>query len=150
MDLFQKVKALDMPFTIHAGECGNVNNICDAVNVGAKRIGHGIAMRGNSAVQKVLRDARVGIEMCPISNWQTKSITNISDYPIKEFIDAGLLVTINTDNRTVSDTSITKELEYIQNLYNICDGEIMQMMKNAIEVSFANDDIKNKLCRLVK
>lgn len=150
MGLFQKVKALDMPFTIHAGECGSVSNICDAVKAGAKRIGHGIAMKGNPIVQTELREARVGIEMCPISNWQTKSITNIGDYPIKEFLNAGLLVTVNTDNRTVSDTSITKEIEYIQNLYNICDEEIVQMMKNAIEVSFANDDIKNKLCRLIK
>ena len=150
MELFRKVKALDMPFTIHAGECGNISNICDAVNVGARRVGHGIAMKGNRAVQKVLCDARVGIEMCPISNWQTKSITSISEYPIKEFIDAGLLVTVNTDNRTVSDTSITKELNYIQKLYHVCDEEILQMMRNAIEVSFANDDVKNKLYHLVK
>ena len=139
-----------MPFTIHAGECGDAGNIISAVEAGAKRVGHGIAMRGNNEIKRRLRDARIGIEMCPISNWQTKSIINIGDYPIKEFLNAGLLVTVNTDNRTVSDTSITKEIEYIQNLYNICDEEIVQMMKNAIEVSFANDDIKNKLCRLIK
>ena len=147
MELFRRVKALDMPFTIHAGECGSAKNIIDAVNIGAKRVGHGIAMRGNRELQKMVYDSRVGIEMCPISNWQTKAIENIADYPIREFLDAGLLVTINTDNRTVSNTSVTKEINYIQDMYKISDEEILLMMQNAIEVSFANEDIKSKLKR---
>lgn len=147
MELFRRVKALDMPFTIHAGECGSAKNIIDAVNIGAKRVGHGIAMRGNRELQKMVYDSRIGIEMCPISNWQTKAIENIADYPIREFLDAGLLVTINTDNRTVSNTSVTKEINYIQDMYKISDEEILLMMQNAIEVSFANEDIKSKLKR---
>lgn len=150
MDLFHEVKALGMPFTIHAGECGNANNIIDSVVAGAKRIGHGIAMRGNQTIQKMIRDSKIGIEMCPISNWQTKAVDNIADYPIKEFLEAGLLVTINTDNRTVSNTSLTKEIKYIKENYNICDEEVLQMMRNAIEVSFANDDIKHSLYHLMK
>lgn len=150
MELFSKVKSLDMPFTIHAGECGNVKNILDAVNAGAKRVGHGIAMRGDLQLQKLVRDSGIGIEMCPISNWQTKAVANMADYPIKEFLETGLLVTINTDNRTVSNTSLTKEISYIQENYNICDEEVLQMMKNAIEVSFANDDIKHRLYHLIK
>ena len=149
MELFRKVKALEMPFTIHAGECGNAKNIVDAVDVGAKRVGHGIAMKGNCEIKKKLRDAGIGVEMCPTSNLQTKAVKKVDDYPIKEFLDEGLMVTINTDNRTVSNTSLTKELTHIQSLYGIGDAEISQMMRNAVEVSFANNDVKNTLWRLI-
>lgn len=150
MELFRKVKALDMPFTIHAGECGDARNIISAVEAGAKRVGHGIAMRGNSEIKRTLRDARIGIEMCPISNLQTKAVTCVDGYPIREFLDEGLLVSINTDNRTVSNTSMTKELTHIQKVYGISDEEVLQMMKNAIEISFANDGIKNALHCLIR
>ena len=74
MKLFGQAKKLGMPFTIHAGECGNVQNILDSVEAGALRIGHGIAMRGNSEVQKMIREKGIGVEMCPISNLQTKAV----------------------------------------------------------------------------
>lgn len=145
MELFHKTRKLGMPFTIHAGECGNPQNILDSVQAGAGRIGHGIAMKGYPAIQKLVRDAHIGIEMCPISNLQTKAVKSTAEYPIREFLDAGLLVTINTDNRTVSNSSMTKELEFIQRMYRISDSEILLMMRNAVETSFADDDMKNKL-----
>lgn len=143
--LFSEAKRLGLPFTIHAGETGNVQNIVDAIEVGASRIGHGIAMRGHGNVKKLCRDRQIGIEMCPISNLQTKAVEKKEDYPIKEFLDAGLLVTVNTDNRTVSNTSLTKELAFIQREYGILDEEIEKMMRNAVEVSFAAEEVKEKL-----
>ena len=60
--------------------------------------------------------------MCPISNLQTKAVNSPSEYPIREFLNTGLKVSINTDNRTVSNTSLTKELQFIQNTYGIQGG----------------------------
>ena len=150
MELFQKTKDLGMPFTIHDGECGNAQNIVDAVSVGAGRIGHGIAMRGKPDVQKLVREADVGVEMCPISNLQTKAVNGPSEYPLREFLDSGICVTINTDNRTVSNTSMTKELEFIQKTYGICDDEILLLMRNAAESAFAKEDVKNRLKMLMR
>ena len=149
MNLFEKVRRDGMPFTIHAGECGSVKNILDSIEVGAKRIGHGIAMAGHSEVQALVKEKQIGIEMCPISNLQTKAVKEKSDYPIKEFINAGLLVTVNTDNRTVSNTTLVKELELIQKNYGITDEEVMLMMKNAIDVSFADAKCKEKLLKKI-
>ena len=92
MELFKKTKALGMPFTLHAGECGNVQNILDSVEAGAGRIGHGIAMRGHADVQKELQKKGIGIEMCPISNLQTKAVGSTKDYPMREFLNARLKV----------------------------------------------------------
>ena len=147
MELFQETKKLGMPFTLHAGECGSVQNILDSVEAGAGRIGHGIAMRGHREVQKELQRKGIGIEMCPVSNLQTKAVESTKDYPMREFLDNGLKVTVNTDNRTVSNTTLTKELAFIQKTYGITDEEIRLMMKNAVDVAFADDAVKERILK---
>lgn len=142
MELFRETKKLGMPFTLHAGECGNAQNIKDSVDAGALRIGHGIAMRGDRALQQELKEKGIGIEMCPISNLQTKAVQSEAEYPLKEFLKEGLKVSINTDNRTVSNTTLTKELKFIQEHYGVTDEEILRMMRNAAETSFAPEEVK--------
>ena len=147
MNLFQNARRIGMPFAIHAGECGSAENIKNAVDAGAARIGHGIAMRGHADLIRELAQKKIGIEMCPISNLQTKAVPVPEAYPLREFIDGKLLVTVNTDNRTVSNTTMTKELEFIQKTYNITDEEILLMMKNAADVAFTDDAVREKLYR---
>ena len=148
--LFTHVNNWGMPFTIHAGECGRAENIKEAILVGAKRVGHGIAMSHNEEIKRLCKENRIGIEMCPISNEQTKSVSDMHFYPMKEFLQEGLLVTINTDNRTVSNTSIQKEMGYVQTNLQISEEELYRMTKNAIEVSFAKEEVKEKLLRTIK
>ena len=144
-NLFAEVKRMEIPFTLHAGECGSVENIVESVEAGARRIGHGIALRGNKEAIAFCKEHEIALEMCPISNIQTKAVKRKEDYPIREFLDAGLKVTINTDNRTVSNTTIAKEMEFLQENYGITDDELRQVTENAIEASFAKDDVKQML-----
>lgn len=150
LSLFREAKKLGFPFTIHAGECQDPENIRDSVLAGAARIGHGIAMKGDEKLQRLCRERQVGIEMCPISNLQTRAVSSPEEYPLREFLDAGLLVTVNTDNRTVSKTSVTKELDFIQRQYGIADEEISLLMKNAVETAFAEDAVKERLLREIQ
>lgn len=145
MELFGEVRRLEMPFTIHAGECGSVQNILDAVQCGASRIGHGIALRGQKEAIAFCRDRQIGIEMCPLSNMQTKAVKDPAEYPIQEFLNANLLVTVNTDNRTVSQTTLEKEFAFIRERYAVTREQEVQMTKNAIEVAFASDAVKERL-----
>ncbi len=145
MELFQNARKLEMPFTIHAGECGSVQNIMDSVKAGAGRIGHGIALRGHYDLQRELATHGIGIEMCPISNLQTKAVNSTAEYPLREFLNAGLTVSVNTDNRTVSNTSLTKELQFIQKVYGIRDEEIPLLMKNAVDTAFVSEEEKERL-----
>lgn len=147
-NLFEQVKKMNLPFTIHAGECGDARNIRDAVWCGAKRIGHGIAMSGHEDIIRFCNEQRIGIEMCPISNLQTKAVFDVKKYPMKEFLSRNLLVTINTDNRTVSQTSLEKEIEFVKLYADITEDDIIKMSKNAIEVAFASDDVKHRLWKL--
>ena len=150
MELFENTRKMGMPFTLHAGECGSVQNIIDSVKAGAARIGHGIAMRGHQGLQKELAQKGIGIEMCPISNLQTKTVESTAQYPLREFLDAGLKVSINTDNRTVSDTTLTGELLFIQKYYGILDEEIPVLMKNAVDTAFAKEEVKGDLYNRIR
>lgn len=145
VNLFGEVKRMGMPFTIHAGECGDVENIRASIECGAQRIGHGIAMRGHQEVMELCRKKRIGIEMCPVSNLQTKAVKCMEEYPLREFLRQGLCVTINTDNRTVSGTTLEKEIAFVRKNYGIREKEIEQMTQNAIETAFASDEMKEKL-----
>jgi len=147
--LFEQVNRMQMPFTIHAGECGNAENIKESILCGTRRIGHGIAMRGREDVLNLCKEKRIGVEMCPISNMQTKAVSDVRDYPMREFLDKGILVTINTDNRTVSQTTLDKEIEFVKMHAQIKDEDIDKMSQNAVEIAFASDDVKHKLSRLL-
>lgn len=131
-----------IPFTIHAGECGSAQNIKDSIQMGAKRIGHGLAMADDVSLQRLCAERGVGVEMCPTSNFQTKAAPSPALYPIKEFLERQLAVTINTDNRTVSGTTITQEFALLRDYYGFSNRAFWQLTQNAIDQSFANDETK--------
>ena len=145
-ELFSEARKKNIPFIIHAGETGDPNSIESAMEFGAVRIGHGIAMHGIRDLQDRVRNANITVEMCPTSNYQTKAVEG-DEYPLREFLDNGLHVTINTDNRTVSGTTLTDELELIQRISDISDEEIIELQKNAINASFADSDTKRDILK---
>lgn len=147
-DLLGGVTSRGVHVTLHAGECpGCERNIMDAINMGASRIGHGIMSKNLSdEEQEVLIKKRIVLEMAPTSNFQTKSITSIEEYPFKMFYDKGIHVTLNTDNRTVSNTALQKEYEKISCWYP--DFEIKDFEKinhYAIDGAFISQELKEKL-----
>lgn len=135
-EMFRKAKELGIPFTIHAGECGSAKSIWDAIELGASRIGHGIAAAKDETLMRYCADHKIPFEMCPVSNLQTKAVRTMEEYPFLRFLEAGMPVTINTDNRTVSNTSMTKELELLQGYYGIGDKVLAQLMENGKNGSF--------------
>lgn len=145
MDLFAYAKSLELPFTIHAGECGNADNIVDAIEAGAGRIGHGIAMQGHPDILALCKEKKIGVEMCPTSNLQTKAVLREEAYPIREFMNAGVLVTVNTDNRTVSNTTMMQEWDWLVEKHQFSEEELLILTRNAVEVSFASGELKDKL-----
>lgn len=144
-ELFRCANNLDMPFTIHSGECGSVQNVRSALAMGARRIGHGIALVQDESLQKEYARRRIGVEMCPTSNIQTKAVESWDTYPLLDFLKNGIAVSVNTDNRTVSGTSVTRELELIYESSGRDDRVINKLLRNALETSFAADDIKHRL-----
>jgi adenosine deaminase len=97
--------------TIHAGEAFGPESIAQAVHqCGAHRIGHGVRLRESGDLLNFVNDHRIPLEMCPSSNVQTRSVADFESHPLKFYFDFGLRVTVNTDNRLITDTTVTKEL----------------------------------------
>lgn len=148
-ELFLEARRLDMPFTIHSGECGSSDNVRLALEFGAKRVGHGIALIKDPELMKLCKESRLGLELCPTSNFQTRAVTSKDAYPLRAFLNYGLPATVNTDNRTVSNTSITNEFEFIADSFDIREEDLITLYKNNVEISFANDNVKNNLLSLI-
>ncbi len=149
VDLFKTAKDMEMPFTIHSGECGSANNVKIALALGAKRVGHGIALIKDKSLMEECKKKRIGLELCPTSNYQTKAVKPGEIYPLRHFLDEGLLATVNTDNRTVSDTTMEKELLFAINNLDIREEDLQTIYKNSVEISFADNNIKNQLLKLI-
>lgn len=130
-EMFETAVKLDMPITIHAGECGSADSIWDALNLGATRIGHGIAARKDAQLRQYCANHQICFEMCPSSNLQTHAVESMKEYPLLQFLDAGIPVTVNTDSRTVSDTTITKELDLLKEYYKLTYSDMEKLMENA-------------------
>ncbi len=141
-EYFRRASREDIPFTVHSGECGRKENIELAVSYGAGRIGHGIAMKGDVRLQEKIAASGIGVEMCPSSNLQTKAVTGWEEYPFREFLDRGVNVSVNTDNRTVTNTTVTTELKLLQEHFNLTSGEAAELMKRSMDVSFAQESTK--------
>ncbi len=146
-DYMNFARRMDFPMTIHAGECGSADSVMAAVKLGAKRIGHGVAMSGHSDIIKLCRDRHVGIELCPTSNLQTKAVDCMENYPFTEFLKKGLMLSVNTDNSTVSATSCSGEFERLDKYFHLNRDLLEKIYKDSVEMSFASDDIKHKLLK---
>lgn len=144
-ELFVQAKEWGIPFTIHSGECGSIENVREAIELGAKRLGHGIALEKSPELRRLCREKQIGIEMCPTSNLQTKAVDSLENYPLKQFLREDLLVSIHTDNRTVSGTTMEQEEALVRTKLQISEEMLIQCTKNAITTAFANDEIKREL-----
>lgn len=108
---FQLVRDNNINCTIHAGEAYGPESIAQALHVcGAHRIGHGCRLREDGDLLHYVNDHRIPLEACPSSNVQTGAVTDLGRHPLKLYYDLGLRVTINTDNRLVTDTTVSREL----------------------------------------
>lgn len=76
-ELFLRAREKQMPFTIHAGECGNVENVRDCVEMGAGRIGHGVAIADDGEMKRICREKGIVLELCPVSNLQTGAVKSL-------------------------------------------------------------------------
>lgn len=137
--------------TIHAGETGIGENVYDAITLlKAERIGHGVFIKDCERAYNLVKENNVTLEMCPTSNLQTKAIKNIENYPLNNFHKDGIKVSLNTDNRTVSDIDLTNEYNIIFNNFEMSEDDYKTIYLNSVEASFADENIKNKLRNYIK
>ncbi|WP_105619906.1 adenosine deaminase [Vallitalea okinawensis] len=132
--------------TIHAGEQGVGQNVYDAIQLlGAERIGHGIYIRNHKEAYELVKDKGIYLEMCPTSNVQTKAVSSFEEHPIKEFLKDGIGVTINTDNRTVSNTTMSNEIDVVDETLGLTLEEYRCIYLYSVEAAFVEEEMKERL-----
>jgi adenosine deaminase len=133
--LYARERLLDV--TCHAGEGAGPESVRDALFAcGAYRIGHGVRIAEDPALLDFVRDRRIPLELCPTSNEQTRAVPSFAEHPIKRYLDAGINVTINTDNRLVSNVTLSDEFARLVNEQGFTHADLARCVLNGVEAAF--------------
>jgi adenosine deaminase len=123
--------------TVHAGEAYGPESIHQALHhVRANRIGHGTRLKEDGDLLNYVNDHRIPLEMCISSNLQTKAVESYSRHPIRFYFDMGLRVTINTDNRLISKTTLTDKYLLAIKEFNFSPKDIKYLITNGFKSAF--------------
>ncbi len=148
--LFKTAKEKHIPFTIHAGETSSSTAVITAINYGAKRIGHGIKVVNDKPVKELIRQKDILLEVCPTSNVQTNVIDTYSHHPILKLYKENIPISINTDNRTVSNITLTEEYIKLYKNFNFTLNDFKQMNIMAINHAFITKEEKEDLLKKIQ
>ncbi len=135
-EVFSLAGKLGLQITIHAGEAAGEDSIRAALDMGAKRIGHGVAAKSDDLLER-LKKNDVLIECCPTSNLQTGAVTTLSEHPIKRFLSYGIPVALCADNMTVSDTDVFREWEKVKTACALKESDLAGMTAAAFAHRFS-------------
>src|SRR5688500_13617827 len=150
-EAFQLVRDNNINCTIHAGEAYGPESIAQAIHVcGAHRIGHGCRLRENGDLLHYVNDHRIPLECCPSSNVQTGAVKDLGSHPLKLYFDLGVRVTVNTDNRLITDTTVSKELWLCHSQMGLTLGDCKRIILNGVKAAFLPFHIKQQYVRRIK
>jgi adenosine deaminase len=145
---FQLILNNNINVTIHAGEAYGPLSIAQAIHYcGAHRIGHGTRLRESGDLLQYVNDHRIPLEVCLKSNIQTRSVSSLDEHPFKFYLDLGLRVTLNTDNRLITLTTMTDEYMLAVREWNLTFDELRWVMTNGFKSAFLPFREKTKLMR---
>lgn len=138
-------KNAQLQITLHSGECNCPHNVVEAIALGATRIGHGVAIRHDKTIRDLCREQDVLLEVAPTSNVQTNAIATLDEHPLRMFIDEKVPCCVNTDNRTVSNTTLSREYGLMAKYSHLTYSEMKKLNLDAIRHSFATKAVKESV-----
>ncbi|WP_309648480.1 adenosine deaminase [Nocardioides sp.] len=140
---FDAARAAGLRSVPHAGETTGPETIWHAIRLlGAERIGHGTSAAADPALLAHLAEHRIPLEVCPSSNIATRAVATLAEHPLKAFVDAGVVVTINSDDPPMFSTDLNREYAIAADLLGLDEHGVADLARTAIDVSFAPDDVK--------
>ncbi len=147
---FHLVRDNNIAVTIHAGEAYGPTSIHQAIHFcGAHRIGHGCRLREDGDLLHYVNDHRIALECCPSSNVQTGAVKDLATHPLKLYYDLGLRVTVNTDNRLITDTTVSRELSLCHTRMGLGLEDLRRIILNGFKAAFLPFHQKQSLMRSV-
>jgi adenosine deaminase len=147
---FRLIAEHNLSSTVHAGEGFGPPSIAQALHdCGAHRIGHGTRLREDPDLMHYVNDHRVPLEVCLTSNVQTRTVKRLQNHPFRYYYDQGLRVTLNTDNRTVSDTTLTREYALAARTFRLTPYQIKRIVIHGFKSAFLPYAQKARMLRRV-
>ncbi len=135
-----------VPVTLHAGESCCPEHIKEAIDLGASRIGHGVHLFKIPALEQRVATLQIPLEVCPTSNLQVSGFMNrYADHPIKRYLDLGIPITLNTDNRLMSQIDLTHEFAAIVRTFDLEREDVKQIVLAGVDAAFTSDATKAQL-----
>jgi adenosine deaminase/aminodeoxyfutalosine deaminase len=136
-DVYREARDAGLRLTAHAGETAGPESIRNAVELlGAERIGHGLAAARDAQVIELLRQRRIPLEVCPTSNVSTGLLPRLEEHPLPRFLEAGLAVTLNSDDPAMFGTSLEREFVLAAHAFSLSRAQVVQLCENAIRAAF--------------
>ena len=149
-EAFYQILNNNINTTIHAGEAYGPRSIHQALHVcGAHRIGHGTRVYEDIDLLNYINDHRIPLEICLTSNVHTKAVPSISKHPFKHFMNKKIRVTLNTDNRLISNTSLSNEYKIAIDNFNLSENDIRTIIINGFKSAFLPHNKRRELIRKV-
>ncbi|MBL0747139.1 adenosine deaminase [Nocardioides baculatus] len=143
---FDQARAAGLHSVPHAGETTGPETIWESLRLlGAERIGHGCSAAQDPELLAHLAGTGVVLEVCPTSNVATRAVDRIEDHPLRTFVDAGVSVTINSDDPPMFSTSLNHDYEVAAGLLDLDEAGVADLARAAVAGSFAPDDVKTRI-----
>ncbi|GAB4542472.1 MAG: adenosine deaminase [Anaerolineales bacterium] len=149
--IFKEARQAGLRVTIHAGEWGPAANVREAIEkLGAERIGHGVRVLEDESIVALAKERNTTFEVCVTSNYQSGVVKSLSEHPLPKMLAAGLNVTVNTDDPSVSRITLSHEYQHAAQDLQIPMSALMETVANAGRAAFLKEDEKNALVATLK
>jgi adenosine deaminase len=143
---FQFAAQNGIPYTAHAGESAEEESVWETLHLlGTSRIGHGVHSIEDTTLVEYLRKEHIHLEMCPSSNYQTNAVDTYANHPIAKLYDAGISLSVNSDDRTLCNINLTREYEKLHAIFGWDESHFLQCNLNAIRAAFLPEEVKLQL-----
>lgn len=143
---FTKGRDAGWQITVHAGEADGPQSIWNAIELlGATRIGHGVAAQHDQRLLDYLAENNIGIESCPTSNYQTATVVDIANHPLKQFLAHGVAVTLSTDDPGVSAITLADEYRVAAEVIGLSNEQLRKVQQNGLQQAFLSTSEKQRL-----
>lgn len=144
--IFREAKEIGLGITVHAGEWASALGVRQAIEeLYADRIGHGVRAMENSEVLQLVRERNAALEVCLTSNLQTGVVRSLSHHPLVDMLSVGLLATLNTDDPSISNITLTDEYRRATKVLGLSYADLRRMILNAAAAAFLPEDGRRRL-----
>jgi adenosine deaminase len=146
VDHFKKARDANWNITVHAGEADGPQSIWNAINLlGATRIGHGVAASQDKDLMQYMANNKIAVESCPTSNYQTATVSELKNHPMKVFYENNMMVTLSTDDPAVSNIDLAHEYQIAHEVIGFSAKQLQTIQRNAVEAAFLSEQQKKQL-----